>query len=204
MTVPIGAKKLYLDKEPDTVKWVGMLWRKHPETYQHCVRVAILAEKIAVPMKLSSSSKDNLIRGCFLHDIGKAMIPKELILQRTPLTSEQWEIMKLHPVLGAEMVEANTGFSGEIIGLIRYHHERWDGKGYPEGLSGEQIPLSARICAVIDAFDSMLSHRPYVRRKHTSEARLELLRHAGTQFDPDVVHAFMKLREESLNIYPLE
>lgn len=204
MAVSIGAKKLYLDKEPDVVKWVGMLWRKHPETYKHCVRVAILAEKIAIPMKLSSTSKDNLIRGCFLHDIGKAMIPKELILQRTPLTSKQWEIIKLHPVLGAEMVEANTGFSAEILGLIRYHHERWDGKGYPEGLSGEQIPLLARICAVIDAFDAMLSNRPYVRRKHTSETRLELLQYAGTQFDPYVVHAFMKLTEQSLNIYPLE
>ncbi|MDQ0089350.1 putative nucleotidyltransferase with HDIG domain [Paenibacillus anaericanus] len=201
VTVPNGAEKQNIDREPDAAKWISMLWRKHPETYQHCVRVAILAEKIAIPLELSSADKDQLIRGCFLHDIGKAMIPRELVLQRAPLTRKQWDIIKMHPILGAEMVEMNTGLSGDILGLIRHHHERWDGRGYPEGLSMEQIPVHARICAVIDAFDSMLSDRPYGSKMRTSEAKLELLRHAGTQFDPNVVHAFMKLSDETLNIY---
>jgi putative nucleotidyltransferase with HDIG domain len=193
--------QLYLNKEPDAEHWVNMLRQKHAETYQHCIRVAILAEKIAEPLGLSEEDKRKLIRGCFLHDIGKTMIPRDLIMQTQPLSKEQWNIIKLHPLLGAEIMEEQTGFDEKIINIVHYHHERWDGSGYPAGLQGEGIPWFARICSVIDAFDSMLSDRPYGRKLTPAEAKLELLRHAGKQFDTEVVHAFMTLTDQTLNIY---
>lgn len=138
-----------------------------------------------------------------MHDIGKTVIPREIITQRETLNASQWETIKQHPLIGARMAESNPGFGSEIVEIVKYHHERWDGKGYPDGLSGEQIPLGARICAVIDAFDSMTSNKIYRRSLRLSEAKLELIRHAGSQFDPDVVHAMMKLSEQTLEIYSL-
>ncbi|MNW44338.1 Cyclic di-GMP phosphodiesterase response regulator RpfG [compost metagenome] len=191
------------DHYAEVEKWFKLFLNKHPEIYQHSVRVSMLAEKIAVPLELSAPDKGNLIRGCFVHDIGKIMIPRDIILERGPLDDKQWDIIKLHPLLGAELLEGNAGFTPEIVAVVRSHHERWDGKGYPDGLKGEEIPLYARICAVIDAFDSMTSNFTYRRRLNISEAKLELLRHAGTQFDPDIVHALMKLSNDILDIYSL-
>lgn len=176
---------------------------KHPEIYKHCVRVSMLAEKIADTLDLKSTEKEQLIRGCFLHDIGKLMIPREIILERGPLTERQWEVIRLHPILGEELLSVGLRFSSGITGVVRSHHERWDGKGYPDGLKGTEIPLYARICAVLDAFDSMTSNSTYRRSLNISEAKLELLRHAGTQFDPNVVHGLMKLTNEILDIYSL-
>lgn len=199
----IYIEQLKLDQDPDAGKWLKALLDKHPEIYYHSTRVAMLAEKIAVPMKLPERETGQLVRGCFLHDIGKTFIPREVITQREPLNHAQWEALKQHPVIGAAMAESNPGFGPEIVQIVRHHHERWDGRGYPDGLAGEEIPLGARICAVIDAFDSMTSNQLYRRRLKLSEARLELIRHAGTQFDPDVVHAMMGLSEETLEIYSL-
>ncbi|MFD1175631.1 HD-GYP domain-containing protein [Paenibacillus puldeungensis] len=194
--------ELYIGKDPDAVKWFNMLMNKHPETYHHCVRVAMLAEKIAEPLNISRREKGVLIRGCFLHDIGKSMIPWDIINQPGPLSLKQWKIMKLHPVLGAELVEANPAFGPDILDIVRYHHERWDGTGYPDGLKGKEIPFAARVCAVIDAFDSMTSERSYRERKLTiSEAKLELVRYRERQFDPEIVDALMDLPEETLTIY---
>lgn len=110
--------------------------------------------------------------------------------------------MKLHPVLGAELVEANPAFGPDILDIVRYHHERWDGTGYPDGLKGKEIPFAARVCAVIDAFDSMTSERSYRERKLTiNEAKLELVRYRERQFDPEIVDALMDLPEEMLTIY---
>jgi len=195
---------LYMDKNPDAVKWFDMLMRKHPETYQHCVRVAMLAEKIAEPLGIGGAEKDSLVRGCFMHDIGKTMIPREIINKRGPLTAREWNIVKLHPVIGAELVEINPAFGPEIVAIVRWHHERWDGTGYPDGLKGEEIPFASRICSLIDAFDSMTSDRHYrVKNMTMSEAKLELLWHRETQFDPEIVDALMKLSDEMLNIYSI-
>lgn len=176
---------------------------KHPEIYKHSVRVSMLAEKIADPLKLNDREKELLIRGCFLHDIGKLMIPRDIILERGPLTERQWEVIRLHPILGEELLSVGLRFCSEITGVVRSHHERWDGKGYPDGLKGAEIPMYARICAVLDAFDSMTSNSTYRRSLNISEAKLELLRHVGTQFDPNVVHGLMRLNNEILDIYSL-
>ncbi|MNZ63010.1 Cyclic di-GMP phosphodiesterase response regulator RpfG [compost metagenome] len=191
------------DYHSEIDKWFKLFLNKHPEIYQHSVRVSMLAEKIAVPLELSMSESSQLIRGCFVHDIGKIMIPRDVILERGPLNDKQWDLIKLHPILGAELLEGNPGFDQQITTVVRSHHERWDGKGYPDALKGEEIPFYARVCAVIDAFDSMTSNFTYRRRLNISEAKLELLRHAGNQFDPDVVHALMKVSNDVLDIYSL-
>ncbi|MGP0587974.1 HD-GYP domain-containing protein [Paenibacillus timonensis] len=196
--------ELYMDNSPDAVKWFNLLVRKHPETYHHSIRVAMLAEKIAEPLEIRGAEKDMLVRGCFMHDIGKTMIPRAIIEQREPLTKAQWKIIKLHPVIGAELVEADPAFGPGIADIVRWHHERWDGAGYPDRLQGEEIPYNARICGVVDAFDSMTSDRHYRERKLTmAEAKLELLRHRETQFDPEIVDALMQLSDEMLNIYSI-
>ncbi|GIO86898.1 phosphohydrolase [Paenibacillus faecis] len=196
-------ERLNLNQDPDAAMWLRILLHKHPEVYYHSSRVAMLAEKIAEPLELSDEETRQLVRGCFLHDIGKSVIPRETLTQREPFTSSQWDLIKQHPIVGARMAESNPGFSKEIVQIIRHHHERWDGRGYPDGLSGEEIPLGARICAVIDAFDSMTSNKVYRRSIQVSEARLELIRYANVQFDPDVVHAMVKLPIETLSIFSL-
>jgi len=194
----------YMDYSPEAVKWFNLLVRRHPETYHHSIRVAMLAEKIAEPLKITGAEKDMLVRGCFMHDIGKTMIPRAIIEQRGPLTEAQWRIIKLHPVIGAELVEVDPAFGPGIADIVRWHHERWDGRGYPDGLKGKEIPYKARICAVVDAFDSMTSDRHYRERKLTmAEAKLELHQHRETQFDPEVVDALMELSDEMLNIYSI-
>ncbi|WP_435923715.1 HD-GYP domain-containing protein [Paenibacillus sp. DYY-L-2] len=202
-TSSLFIEQLKLDQEPDASKWLKALQNTHPEIYYHCSRVSMLAEKIALQLKLPEHTAEQLIRGCFMHDIGKTVISRELLTQRSPLNEKQWEVIKLHPVVGARMAESNPGFGTEIIDVIKYHHERWDGRGYPYGLKGEDIPLGARICAVLDAFDSMTSNIKYRRILTLSEARLELIRGAGSQFDPDIVHAMMRLSEQTLDIYSL-
>ncbi|MNO98745.1 Cyclic di-GMP phosphodiesterase response regulator RpfG [compost metagenome] len=191
------------DYHSEIDKWFTLFLNKHPEIYQHCIRVSMLAEKIAVPLELSALESAQLIRGCFVHDIGKIMIPRDVILERGPLDHKQWNLMRLHPILGAELLGSNPGFAPQITAVVRSHHERWDGKGYPDSLKGEEIPLYARVCAVIDAFDSMTSNFTYRRRLNISEAKLELLRYAGSQFDPEIVHALMKISNDILDIYSL-
>ncbi|MEF2966321.1 HD-GYP domain-containing protein [Paenibacillus sp. M1] len=199
----IYIEQLNVGQNPDASKWLKALLNKHPEIYYHSSRVAMLAEHLAKAMGLPDNQTGKMVRGCFLHDIGKTAIPRELITQRDALSGAQWEMIKQHPVIGAEMAESNPGFGPEIVEVIRHHHERWDGRGYPDGLSGEAIPLGARICAVVDAFDSMTSNKIYRRRISQREAKLELVRHSGTQFDLNVVNALVKLPDQTLNIYSL-
>ncbi len=124
-----------------------------------------------------------------LHDIGKIGIPSELLRKRGPLDSGEREHMREHPEIGARILEPVERLR-QLAPLVRFSHECWDGSGYPDGLAGEQIPLGARIISVCDAFDAMVSDRPYRGGRSTAEALVELRAHAGTQFDPAVVEAF--------------
>lgn len=164
-------------------KWMGFLRNKDLDTYQHCLRVAILAKKVAADFRLAPHVTDNLIIGCFLHDLGKIMIPSDVLLLKESLDYKQWFLVRMHPQLGAELLEHLPNLDKEIIEVVRYHHERWDGNGYPEGLTREQIPFLARICAIIDAFDCMISNQPYRDPMSIEEAMNELIRNSGTQFD---------------------
>jgi HD-GYP domain-containing protein (c-di-GMP phosphodiesterase class II) len=133
--------------------------------------------------------------GYLLHDIGKVGIPEAILNKPGPLTDEEWEVMRTHPVIGVTLVQP-LRLLGDAVGIIRSHHERWDGKGYPEGLAGEDIYLPARIFMIADCFDAMTTDRPYRKALPLHVALEEIDRHAGTQFDPDCARAWVALCDE--------
>lgn len=168
--------------------------RKHrPEIYQHSIRVAILAERIATEMNLEPCEKENLLRGCFLHDLGKIMLPIEVLEQAAPLTPHQWRMIKLHPQVGTDLVHNISDFEEPVFEIILHHHERWDGQGYPHGLKENDIPLLARICSVADAFDAMMSDRPYRPSLSLEQVKQELRRNSAIQFDPFITGLTLEL-----------
>jgi response regulator RpfG family c-di-GMP phosphodiesterase len=135
--------------------------------------------------------------GFFLHDIGKVGIPEAILCKPGPLDDAEWVTMRGHPAIGARIVEP-IGFLAGAVEIVRSHHERWDGRGYPAGLAGEAIPLAARVFAVADSFDAMTSDRPYRRALPVDRAVEEVRMGAGTQFDPAVVTAFLELVDEGV------
>jgi HD-GYP domain-containing protein (c-di-GMP phosphodiesterase class II) len=161
--------------------------RRDGMTGGHCVRVAeysrILGERIlgSRPQELQV-----LEYGALLHDIGKIAVPDAILRKDGPLTDEEWQIMRQHPYLGHEILYG-IGFLVDSLPIVLHHHERFDGKGYPHELAGEQIPIGARIFSAADAFDAMTADRHYRRALSLDEAMSELHRNSGTQFDPDVI-----------------
>ena len=160
------------------------------ETEGHARRVVRYMELIADELKVPLEQRATLRRGALLHDIGKIGVPDHILRKPGPLTENEWYTMKAHPDLGAKII-ANVPFLEEVAVIIRAHHERWDGNGYPERMAGEEIPLGARIFAVADSFDAMTSDRPYRRGRQLDEALIEIETCSGTQFDPRVVAAFL-------------
>ncbi len=161
-------------------------------TERHCKRVARYATVLAHRMGVDKDYIKDIRYGALLHDIGKIGISDSLLLKPGRLTPEEMEEIKKHPLIGANILKGIDYFT-RAIEIVLYHHERWDGTGYPVGLTGDKIPLSARIFAVVDAFDAMTTHRPY-RKKMSMEAALkEIKKAAGTQFDPQVVKAFLSI-----------
>jgi HD-GYP domain-containing protein (c-di-GMP phosphodiesterase class II) len=141
------------------------------------------------------ATRPEVAYGFFLHDIGKVGIPESVLCKPGPLTDEEWLVMRTHPAIGAQIVEPIRFLQGAVE-IVRTHHERWDGTGYPEGLSGERIPLAARIFAIADSFDAMTSDRPYRAAMSIEEALDEVRAGAGSQFDPHVVRTFLDLVDE--------
>ena len=127
-----------------------------------------------------------------LHDIGKVGIPDAILQKPARLTPDEWDVMRRHSIIGADVVTRVPALRS-IVPIIRGHHERWDGAGYPDRLAAEEIPVGARIVAVVDAFFAMISDRPYRQGQSYDWARAELRRCAGTQFDPSIVTAFLAL-----------
>jgi putative two-component system response regulator len=185
------------------------------ETGRHLDRVGplcrVLAEQIArepdFPGFDVPDFVENLVRICPLHDIGKVGIEDRVLRKPGPLTPEEFEVMKRHVLIGAEtlrsVLDRYPGNRLQEMGIrvARYHHERWDGEGYPEGLAGEAIPLSARIMAVVDVYDALRSVRCYKPPLSHEAARTILLEGEGTRFDPRVVRAFRAVEEEFRRIY---
>ena len=132
--------------------------------------------------------------GFFLHDIGKVGIPEHILCKAGPLSVDEWTVMRNHPIIGAQIV-APIAFLSDAVDLIRHHHERFDGSGYPDGLAAEQIPLAARIFAVADSFDAMTSDRPYRGAIGLEPALREISTGARTQFDPEIVEVFVGMIE---------
>ena len=169
-------------------------------TRYHCEKVADMTAGVVARMGYDLS-RVRLAHLCgTLHDIGKIGVPEAILEKPGPLTDEEWAIVKRHPVIGAEILSHVESFQ-TIVPVIRHHHERWDGRGYPDGLAGEKIPLLSRVIAVADAFDALTSDRSYRPRRSVPEALAEIERCAGTQFDPRVVQVFLAMmREEGWEI----
>jgi HD-GYP domain-containing protein (c-di-GMP phosphodiesterase class II) len=163
---------------------------KDSYTADHARSIADLAVGVGRELNLSESAIEDLRYGGIFHDVGKIAIPDALINKPGPLTDEEFEVIKQHPAIGAEIL-APVPFLYGVRTIVRHAHEHWDGGGYPEGLSGEQIPLGARIVLAVDAYHAMTSDRPYRKAMSHDDACKELEDNAGTQFDPEVVEALL-------------
>lgn len=163
---------------------------KNTYTRGHSDRVAELAAAIARELGMTKTSQDNIHVAAHLHDIGKIGIPDHILLKPGRLSPDEFNVIKSHPQVGFEILNKVT-LLRPTAEIVRYHHERWDGLGYPAGLKGENIPLGARIIALADAFDAMTSARSYRLPMTQAAAVQEVLRCRGTQFDPDIVDAFV-------------
>ncbi|HLJ92040.1 MAG TPA: HD domain-containing phosphohydrolase [Gemmataceae bacterium] len=172
--------------------WSRALELRDEQTDGHCRRVSELTVQLARAMGIEGSQLQQVRRGALLHDIGKVAIPDSILVKPGPLTEEEWAIMKRHTCYGYELL-ARIPFLQEALDIPYCHHERWDGTGYPRGLRGEEIPLAARIFAVIDVWDALCSDRSYRKAWPEEEARAYIQSLAGTQFDPNVVETFSQL-----------
>jgi diguanylate cyclase (GGDEF)-like protein len=165
------------------------LAERHPDLGEHTDGVAALARDVARLLELPADEVDQICHAAELHDIGKVAIPDAILAKPGPLNDEEWAFMRRHTVIGERIVTAAPALA-PVARLVRASHERWDGGGYPDGLAGAEIPLGARIVAVCDTFDAIVSDRAYRPRRTAAEALAELDRCAGAQFDPAIVAAF--------------
>ena len=169
---------------------------KDPYTGAHMLAVAEISELVGARMGLSGEQAKALFYGAMLHDIGKLGVPDAILGKRGPLTPQEYEVLKRHPLTGSRILAHLGGPLSAAGPAVKHHHERYDGGGYPDGLRGREIPLEARVILVADAFDSMVRGRPYRKRTTPEAATREIKGNAGTQFDPEVVRAFAAIAQE--------
>jgi diguanylate cyclase (GGDEF)-like protein len=168
---------------------IQVLAERMPDLQEHLTGVAKLAVSVGERLGVADDAQQRLFHAAQLHDVGKIAIPDAILSKPAALDNAEWEFMRQHTIIGQRIIDAAPALDG-VGELVRSSHERWDGGGYPDGLRGEEIPLGARIVAVCDAFDAMVSERPYKSALPVSDALAELRRCAGGQFDPAVVDAF--------------
>ena len=171
----------------------GAIDAKDPYTKGHSTSVSRYSEALARAINLPESEVERIKIGAMLHDVGKIGIPESVLKKPGKLTDEEWEIMKQHPVIGAEKVLEPNEALRDLIPIVKYHHERLDGKGYPEHLKGNEIPLAARIVSVADAYHALVSDRPYRKGMPIEKACAILKEGAGTQWDADLVRQFISI-----------
>ncbi len=174
------------------VGWARALELRDNETKGHSMRVTEMTVHLAQAIGITGDELVHVRRGALLHDIGKMGIPDNILLKAGPLSEDERAIMKQHPVYAYEMLTPIT-YLGSSLDIPYCHHERWDGTGYPRGLKGEQIPLPARIFAVIDVWDALISDRPYRKGMTVEDVKAHILQRSGNHFDPQVVEAFLAM-----------
>jgi two-component system, cell cycle response regulator len=193
----LADERMYIDKDGSRASagsqsrnvLVQVLAERMPDLEDHLIGVAKLAVRVGERLGLADDRQQQVFHAAQLHDVGKIAIPDAIISKPSALDETEWEFMRQHTVIGQRIIDAAPALDG-VGALVRSSHERWDGMGYPDGLAGEAIPLGARIVAVCDAYDAMVSERPYKSAMPVDDALAELRRCAGSQFDPAVVEAF--------------
>lgn len=165
---------------------------------EHQSRVAFYAGLVA--SAVCPRSLQVAVMSALCHDVGKIGIPDSVLLKPGRLTGDEWRIVRRHPILGAELTQ-KAGSDFEVVRAVMRHHERWDGAGYPDALSGGDIPIFSRIISVADAFDAMTTDRPYRKALCWEEALREILMCSGTQFDPEVAEAFATTVERGMSVW---
>jgi ribonuclease P protein subunit RPR2 len=166
-------------------------------TGRHAERVAAYGLELARAAGMKLSDEPQIEFGFLLHDVGKVAVPDAILFKPGPLTAAERLIVEQHPVTGSEIVR-DIDFLGAARDVIRSHHERWDGNGYPDHMAGTDIPLSARVFAVADTIDALTTNRPYRRASSFAKARAIILKDAGTHFDPDIIAAYESLPDAAL------
>ena len=161
----------------------------------HAANVRRRAVRLAQRLDVPESSMAAVALGSVLHDAGKLCVPEAILSKPAPLTEDEWRIVRTHPVAGEKLLERYVD-SHEVLSIVRFHHERWDGRGYPEGRAQAEIPLAARVVGTADAYEAMIEPRPYRLRRTKDQALLELTAHSGSQFDPDCALALSELIRE--------
>jgi putative nucleotidyltransferase with HDIG domain len=172
-------------------------------TGKHAERVAAYGMEIAKELGAEFAEDPEVEFGFLLHDVGKVAVPDSILWKPEPLTTEERALMERHPIVGWEIL-SEIDFLGEAKLVVRHHHERWDGDGYPDKLGGDEIPLAARVFAVADVLDAVTTVRPYRQPSSLAEARGMIEESSGTQFDPEVVDAFMQISPTRLDAIRLE
>ncbi|PKM81621.1 MAG: hypothetical protein CVU89_09005 [Firmicutes bacterium HGW-Firmicutes-14] len=193
--------KTELDKSEldliNTIKTlISVINSKDKYTYGHSERVVQYSVMIAEAFKLPEKDLKNIKVGAYLHDIGKIEIDRELLNKQGPLSEAEMNIIQQHPAWGAQIVSSVKSLK-DVVPMILYHHEKFNGGGYPMGIKGEQIPFEARILKVADSFDAMTSLRPYQGRKSYEQSREELVKCSGADFDPDIVEVFLEILDNT-------
>ncbi len=184
--------------------WSRALDLRDRETEGHTQRVTEAAVRLASALGMNDKELVHIRRGALLHDIGKMGIPDSILLKPGTLTEKEWEIMRKHPVYAYDLL-APIAYLRPALDIAHYHHEKWDGTGYPAGLKGEQIPLAARIFAVVDVWDALRSDRPYRAAWSAEQAITQIRSEAGTHFDPTVIDVFMQLLNDGrLPVTPIQ
>jgi len=170
---------------------------RDPCTKGHSLQVSNIAVELAKIFGSSEREVELVRYAGLLHDVGKIAVPEAILNKPSGLNEEEWKVMRIHPVISAEIVRLIKDLS-EIEKWIFYHHERWDGTGYPEGLQGREIPCFSRILAICDTYSAMVSDRPYRKGLTDEAAREEIKNYSGKQFDPEIVEIFLTLSKEFL------
>lgn len=169
-----------------------MLDQANVHRVKHSERAARLILSLGQPLGIPEAGLALLRQGMLLHDIGKTQIPDRITNKRGPLTQEEWKIMKRHPEIGYQMVN-RIPYPAEVADIVRYHHENWDGTGYPQGLCGEAIPYYARIAAIVEVWDALLHNLPYRSAWKKSDALAYVKEQAGQKFDPRIAAVFVEM-----------